>query len=139
MKFKVFVLDPLAVRIARTILKRMTASIVQWINSGYQGSPSYLTNPNKFFADIAKEETNIFIIQEVAKSNNPYATDIVYSILNPRKGVYSLYDDIAYNCVLRGEEILARPSWVARICAKHTPGNSWKEDLATAAGRAGIR
>ncbi|MEK7593968.1 MAG: hypothetical protein AAB471_02245 [Patescibacteria group bacterium] len=102
MKFKVFVLDPLVVRIARTILKRMTASIVQWINSGYQGSPSYLTNPNKFFADIAKEETNIFIIEEVAKSNNPYATDIVYSILNPRKGVYSLYDDIAYNCVLRG-------------------------------------
>ena len=101
-KFKVFVLDPLAVRIARTILKRMTASIVLWIESGYQGSPSYLTNPNKFFADIAKEETNIFIIQEVAKSGNPYATDIVYSILNPRKGVYSLYDDIAYNCVLRG-------------------------------------
>lgn len=41
---------------ARKVLQEVTKSTVNWINSGFHGSPLFLENPKSFFNDIAKSE-----------------------------------------------------------------------------------
>jgi hypothetical protein len=55
-KIKKFLLDPLARQLSRTLIKSLTAQTVNWINSGFNGNPAFITNPGQFFtnqADIA--------------------------------------------------------------------------------------
>ena len=58
---KSFTLDRLATLMAKQILHQMTASVINWINSGFHGSPSFLTNPAGFFLDAADQFTGIFL------------------------------------------------------------------------------
>ena len=39
---------------AKRLLAQMTQSTIDWINSGFHGSPLFLENPESFFRDIAK-------------------------------------------------------------------------------------
>jgi hypothetical protein len=50
---KEFVLKPLAIAVARSIIRRMTVQTVNWINSGFKGNPMYVTNTGQFFMDQA--------------------------------------------------------------------------------------
>jgi len=58
---KDFVLDKLAVMVANQIIQRMTASVVDWINHGFDGGPAFLTNPEGFFLDVGDQITGEFI------------------------------------------------------------------------------
>ena len=49
--------------VARRLLKEMTKSTVNWINSGFHGSPLFLENSKSFFRDIAKSEVKNFVNQ----------------------------------------------------------------------------
>ena len=60
-KIKTFVLDRLAYVIAKQILHQITASVISWINSGFKGSPAFLTNPGTFFTNVADQITGAFI------------------------------------------------------------------------------
>ena len=62
-KLKNFVLDRLATAIANAILNQLTASVINWINTGFKGSPSFLTNPSGFFMDAADQVTGQFIAE----------------------------------------------------------------------------
>jgi hypothetical protein len=55
------VLRKLANIMIDTMLRQMTSDIVQWINSGFQGSPAFATNPAGLFTDIADETIGQFI------------------------------------------------------------------------------
>ncbi len=44
-------LDAVVSNLVNNFIKTFTASTVQWINSGFQGSPAFVTNPGEFFAD----------------------------------------------------------------------------------------
>ena len=46
---------------ARKIINEITKSTVNWINSGFHGSPLFLENPESFFKDIAKSQLKDFI------------------------------------------------------------------------------
>ncbi len=46
---------PLVRIIAKTILHNMTRSIVGWINSGFRGSPAFVTDPKGFFTGVADQ------------------------------------------------------------------------------------
>lgn len=54
-------LDTLAWNIAKLLINQMTRSLVEWINSGFQGSPAFITDPESFFADIADQVVGEFI------------------------------------------------------------------------------
>jgi hypothetical protein len=41
--------------LAKTAIRRMTGSMINWINSGFQGSPLFLTDPQGFFLDVADQ------------------------------------------------------------------------------------
>ena len=55
---KEYGLDSLASILAKNILKRITAQTVNWINSGFQGNPAYVTDPGQFFLGIADTEAS---------------------------------------------------------------------------------
>jgi hypothetical protein len=60
-RYKETVLDRLATMAAKQLIRQITASVVNWINSGFQGSPSFLQNPGAFFLDVADQTTGEFL------------------------------------------------------------------------------
>ncbi len=54
-------MDCLMRTIARAALQQITNSIVQWINSGFNGSPSFVTNYQQFFQSVADQAAGSFI------------------------------------------------------------------------------
>ncbi len=67
LQLKAFVLDTLATSLAKQVIRQITASVVNWINSGFEGSPSFITNPGAFFLDVADQITGEFL----AKAGGP--------------------------------------------------------------------
>ncbi len=53
--------DFIAYNISQIILKKITAKTVNWINSGFQGNPSYVTDPKQFFLDVGDETASAFL------------------------------------------------------------------------------
>ena len=74
--YKEYVLDPLVSGLAEMMLQEMTTSVVNWINSGFEGSPSFIQNPGAFFLDIADQATGQFISGELAELCSPFSIDI---------------------------------------------------------------
>ncbi len=79
---KDFVLNGLAWSVAKVLVQQLTASIVNWINTGFDGSPAFLTNPQGFFLNIADDITGEFISQSGALQNlcSPWNIDIRLAI-----------------------------------------------------------
>ena len=60
-KVKEFGLDSIAWIIVNIILERMAASTVNWINSGFKGSPAFVTDPEAYFQDIGDKLAGQYI------------------------------------------------------------------------------
>jgi len=60
-------LDAIGRMVAKMLLQKITLSTVAWINNGFEGEPSFIKQPGKFFEDIAKNE----ILQFGIEINNP--------------------------------------------------------------------
>ncbi|MFH1402072.1 MAG: hypothetical protein ABIG87_00415 [Patescibacteria group bacterium] len=50
---KEYILDPIAWMAAKIAIRMMTTSIVNWINGGFDGSPSFITDYKGYFKDVA--------------------------------------------------------------------------------------
>lgn len=55
------VLDAIAWSAAKIIISNMTNSIVNWINSGFEGSPAFVTDPEAFLIDVGDQIAGNFI------------------------------------------------------------------------------
>lgn len=53
--------DAIAWGITKMAINRLTLSMVEWIRTGYKGGPSFLSNPDFFFRDLANQATGVFI------------------------------------------------------------------------------
>jgi hypothetical protein len=75
---KAFTLDGLAWQAAKILVQQITASTVKWINSGFQGSPAFLTNPEGYFANIGDQVTGAFISDTGILSGlcSPFSVDL---------------------------------------------------------------
>jgi hypothetical protein len=78
LSLKETVLDPLAWGLAKMLLQSITADVVNWINSGFQGSPAFISNPTGFFLDVADQATGAFIANSGPLSSlcTPFNLDI---------------------------------------------------------------
>mgnify|MGYP001612566433 FL=1 len=79
MWIKEYVLDGLASGLAKMIIRTLTSSVVNWINSGFQGSPSFVQNPGAFFLDMADQITGDFLSQAggpLVSLCSPFSIDI---------------------------------------------------------------
>jgi hypothetical protein len=54
-------LDGLVYVLNETILKKITADIINWINTGFDGNPAFVEDYQKMLRDIADEEFGYFI------------------------------------------------------------------------------
>lgn len=54
-------LEELAKAVAMRALQEITKSTINWVNSGFHGSPLFLENPESFFKDIAKYEVRSLV------------------------------------------------------------------------------
>ena len=71
------ILRKLAVTMMRAIIKQMSSDIITWINSGFEGSPAFATNPGGLFLDIADETIGQFIEgSELGFLCSPFRLDI---------------------------------------------------------------
>ncbi|MFM2357573.1 MAG: hypothetical protein RJA61_310, partial [Candidatus Parcubacteria bacterium] len=58
---KEYVLDNLVTVLAKTLIRQISQSTINWINSGFKGSPSFIQNPEQFFTGIADQVAGNFI------------------------------------------------------------------------------
>lgn len=61
------ILNTIATLLTKALIRTITASVVNWINTGFEGSPSFVQNPGSFFLDTADQATGEFL----AKSGGP--------------------------------------------------------------------
>ncbi len=74
---KELVLDGIVTAAAKIVISNMTNSIVTWINSGFQGNPAFITNPESFFTDVADQIAGNFIAgTELGFLCEPFSLDI---------------------------------------------------------------
>lgn len=72
--------------IAKKVLEKITQSTVNWINSGFHGSPLFLENPDSFFKDIAKSEVKSFVdMFGYDRLRFPFGRDFALSAINNYK------------------------------------------------------
>lgn len=81
---KEYVADPLWVVAAKIAIDMLTTSTVNWINSGFQGGPAYVTDLKGFLLDLADAETAIFI-EELGLTDlcSPWKLDIRIALSLP--------------------------------------------------------
>ncbi len=58
---KEYILDTIVPFIREAMIKSITASIINWINNGFEGDPMFITDLEGFLLDIANETTGKFI------------------------------------------------------------------------------
>ncbi|MBN2094089.1 MAG: hypothetical protein JW740_01835 [Candidatus Zambryskibacteria bacterium] len=57
-------LDAAAWMLINTIIDRVTASTIDWINSGFEGSPAFVTDPEAYFIDIGDKVAGQYIFND---------------------------------------------------------------------------
>lgn len=75
---KEFTLDGIAHALAKMVLKSMTQSILNWINSGFQGSPAFVTDLKQFLRDRVDQVIDDFINNDPALNFlcSPFQLDV---------------------------------------------------------------
>ncbi len=53
--------DSMGYCIVNTMIIYIADSTIQWINTGFEGNPAFLNNPNQFFEDLANQEKVAFL------------------------------------------------------------------------------
>lgn len=56
-----FSLNSIYILVMKTLLSQITDSIVNWINSGFEGGPSFVTDPKRFLLGVGDEIAGEFI------------------------------------------------------------------------------
>ncbi|HEY4513301.1 MAG TPA: hypothetical protein VJH06_02195 [Candidatus Paceibacterota bacterium] len=82
--------------VARKALQEITKSTINWINSGFHGSPLFLENPQSFFTDIVKSEVKTLVNEFGYDAlKYPFGKDFSLSIINAYKR--KLSDNMSYS------------------------------------------
>lgn len=61
LNLKEFTLDGIAWSLAKKVLAQSVASVVDWINSGFNGKPAFITDYDKYFLNAADQVAGDFI------------------------------------------------------------------------------
>lgn len=78
-------LDYIGKALAEAVIHSITSSIIEWINNGFEGGPTFVTDPAGFFTDIADEELGRFIDgSALGFLCDPFKFDIQIAFLGQR-------------------------------------------------------
>jgi len=75
-------LDSIGYCIINAVIEMIAQATIDWINSGFDGNPAFVEDPEKFFGDIAETETANFLHELVDKTTGidicePFRLEIV--------------------------------------------------------------
>ena len=103
MRYKEYILDPLAWMFANLIIQQMTQSIVAWINSGFQGSPAFVQNFGGFLTGIADRVAGDFIFGNETTQFlcSPFRLDVQFA-LDIQYAKSRNFGSLASQCTLTG-------------------------------------
>jgi hypothetical protein len=81
-----YILGPLATTIAKMILRGITASIIAWISGGFQGNPSFVQDPKRFFTNIADQAFGAVLLsnKDTSWMCTPFAINIKRALVYNR-------------------------------------------------------
>lgn len=91
-----------AVVLGKAMLHTFTQSIVNWINTGFNGSPSFVTNPEGFLTDVA-DQTIGRIVEDISPLLcSPFRLDIRFALglnlsLRTRQEIHCRLSDVLAN------------------------------------------
>ena len=91
---KGYCLDAVAIQLSKLALKKFTESTVNWINTGFKGSPLYVKNPASFFKSIADDEVANLSIS-IQGAGSPFGKDLARNLLLSYK--QTLDSSVKYN------------------------------------------
>ncbi|KKU78125.1 MAG: hypothetical protein UY03_C0003G0007 [Parcubacteria group bacterium GW2011_GWA2_47_64] len=88
--------------LAKTLLHTFVQSIVNWINTGFQGSPSFVTNPEGFLNDVADQTIGRIIEDIDPLLCSPFRLDIRFALglnlsLRNRQEIHCRLSDVIAN------------------------------------------
>ncbi len=78
-------LAPIAWTLSRAAIQSIVASTVRWINSGFNGSPGYVTNLSETLSSVADAQANIYfgqLLNSNALIRSPYQDQVYQYIRN---------------------------------------------------------
>ncbi len=61
---KEYVADTLAYQFENLVVKKITSQTVTWINSGFEGKPAFIENPDEFFLNLADDTAGDFFAKK---------------------------------------------------------------------------
>ncbi|HDH04074.1 MAG TPA: hypothetical protein ENH22_00955, partial [Candidatus Campbellbacteria bacterium] len=75
------ILDPLAWYFAKAMIQSITDDLVNWINSGFNGNPAFVTNPKTYFEGLANQTSGLFM-QQLGLEDicSPFKAQILFSL-----------------------------------------------------------
>ncbi len=74
---KEYILDGILKASMQVVISNITNSIVTWINSGFQGNPAFISDPESFFTDVGDQIAGNFIAgTELGFVCEPFSLDI---------------------------------------------------------------
>ncbi len=99
---KEWTLDGIASGLAKLMLKSMTQSILTWINSGFQGSPAFVTDLEQFLKDRVDQTVGEFIYND---SNlnflcSPFQLDVKIALATTYR--QEAHEGLDVQCTLSG-------------------------------------
>jgi hypothetical protein len=104
-------LNGLAYRVAKFALAKLTEQTVNWINTGFNGDPFFVRDPESYFKSIADQEINS-ILGPISKYQDlkkyPYGRDFAKSFLQNRANNYNNYSQSNLNSYLRENQTPAQ-------------------------------
>ncbi len=76
------VLDGIGLALREALIRKITSSTIEWINSGFEGSPAFVTDVDDFLVDAADEAFGDFIYQDAnfAHLCSPWEFDIRFAL-----------------------------------------------------------
>jgi len=79
------ILDGIAYAIEKTLIRAITQSVVDWINSGFQGNPAFVTDLEGFLLDVGDRAAGAYIYgSDLAFLCSPFKLQIQISLLTSR-------------------------------------------------------
>lgn len=73
---KVCIIEPLVTQLAKAMLQNITASTIEWINSGFQGNPGFVQDFKGLLTDTADQVIGEFLEKEASFLCSPFAFQV---------------------------------------------------------------
>ncbi len=90
---------------AKRILARLTRDTINWINSGFDGKPLFLQDPQGFFVDLRNQEIkNLVNTIGYDPINYPFGRDIAIGLIQGTKNYFAQNAKYSLDQVIGGDQ-----------------------------------